>query len=87
MLVPPCAPQGSLLLCLQGTAAALMVIYDATEVRHKAMRTNLPQQQCVQGRMEHERVFNLYAAGGLFSQYKMMQKNWKKKKPWRMGTH
>ena len=27
------------------------------------------------------------AAGGLFGQYKMMQKNWKWLKPWHMGTH
>ena len=30
---------------------------------------------------------NPYAAGGLFGQYKMMQKPEKYMKPWQMGTH
>ena len=34
------------------------------------------------------KIFNPYAAGGLFGQYKMMQKKIKKKlEPWQTGTH
>ena len=32
-------------------------------------------------------ALNPYAAGGLFGQYKKMQKNVKLLKPWQMGTH